>query len=364
MSAATKISEPSGSPGIAEEHVGHAIPHHLVSPVAQKWIEEGKQDPEGFWGRAADQLPWFRKWDKVLEWNPPTFNWYVGGQTNLAYNALDHHVKRGWGGHTALVYINERGERRVYTYAHLLHEVQQVAKALRGMGIKKGDRLTVYMPTSPEAIILMLATVRIGAIHSVVFAGFGAKALGDRVQASGSRLVFTADVTYRKGKDTRLKEIVDEALQNAGDKVEHVIVLKRTAGEVPMHPGRDLLWEQFLEHGAGESGDYVVMEANEPAFILATSGTTQHGAVVVCPEAYRCLVVDLRHWMDRGTQLHRVRSANRRRNHYRLRRRTGPSDPRWRLENADGGVLRHRNLHFTHRGPIVDAVWGRAVRRR
>ena len=167
----------------------------------------------------------------MLEWTPPTFKWFVGAQTNLAYNALDYHVKRGWGGHTALIYLNERGERRIYTYAHLLHEVERVAAALRGMGINKGDRLTIYMPTSPEAIILMLATVRIGAIHSVVFAGFGAKALGDRIQASGSRLVFTADVTYRKGKDTQLKWIVDEALENAGDKVEHVVVLKRGAGE-------------------------------------------------------------------------------------------------------------------------------------
>ena len=275
MATATKISEaPDLRTATVDEQTPHTVPHHLISPVAQKWIEEGKQDPEGFWGRAADQLPWFRKWDKVLEWNPPTFKWYVGAQTNLAYNALDYHVKRGWGGHTALIYINERGERRIYTYAHLLHEVEKVAKALRGMGIKKGDRLTIYMPTSPEAIILMLATVRIGAIHSVVFAGFGAKALGDRIQASGSRLVFTADVTYRKGKDTRLKEIVDDALHNAGDKVEHVVVLKRTSGETPMRPGRDLLWDQFLEHGAGESGDYVTMEANEPAFILATSGTT------------------------------------------------------------------------------------------
>ena len=149
-----------------------------------------------------------------------------------------------------------------------------MAAALRGLGVNKGDRLTVYMPTSPEAIILMLATVRIGAIHSVVFAGFGAKALGDRIQASGSNLVFTADVTYRKGKDTHLKEILDQALDNAGDKVEHVVVLKRTPGETPIRAGRDILWEQFLEHGAGESGDYVTMEANEPAFILATSGTT------------------------------------------------------------------------------------------
>jgi acetyl-CoA synthetase len=129
------------------------------------------------------------------------------------------------------------------------------------------------MPTCPEAIILMLATVRIGAIHSVVFAGFGAKALGDRIRASGSRLVFTADVTYRKGKDTRLKEIVDDALQG-GSEVERVIVLKRTAAETPWTPGRDISWDEFLSGASGHSGDYAPMESNEPAFILATSGTT------------------------------------------------------------------------------------------
>jgi acetyl-CoA synthetase len=245
----------------------------LISPTVQKWIDEGKENPEAFWGRAADQLPWFRKWDRVLDWTPPTFKWFVGAQTNLAYNALDYHVKRGWGGHTALIYLNERGERRIFTYAQLLYEVERVAAALRGLDIKKGDRLTIYMPTCPEAIILMLATVRIGAIHSVVFAGFGAKALGDRVRASGSRLVFTADVTYRKGKDTRLKEIVDEALQGASD-VEQVIVLKRTAADTPWTSGRDISWEDFLTRADGHSGDYVSMEANEPAFILATSGTT------------------------------------------------------------------------------------------
>jgi acetyl-CoA synthetase len=245
----------------------------LVNPIVQKWIAEGKEDPDAFWGRAADQLPWFRKWDRVLEWTPPTFKWFVGAQTNLAYNALDYHVKRGWGGHAALIYLNERGERRIFTYAQLLYEVERVAGALRGLGIKKGDRLTIYMPTCPEAIILMLATVRIGAIHSVVFAGFGAKALGDRVRASGSRLVFTADVTYRKGKDTRLKEIVDEALQGASD-VERVVVLKRSAAETPWTAGRDLSWNEFLSRAEGQSGDYVPMESNEPAFILATSGTT------------------------------------------------------------------------------------------
>src|SRR5947209_1407675 len=246
----------------------------LVSPVVQRWIQDAREYPEACWGRAAEQLPWLRTWDRVFEWTPPTFRWFICGQTNLAYNALDHHVKRGWGGHAALIYFNERGERRIFTYAQLLYEVERVAAALRGLGIQKGDRLTIYMPTCPEAIILMLATVRIGAIHSVVFAGFGAKALADRVRASGSRLVFTADVTYRKGKDTRLKEIVDEALQAGIECVEHVIALKRTAADMPFTPGRDISWEDFLTRAKGESGNYIAMEANEPAFILATSGTT------------------------------------------------------------------------------------------
>jgi acetyl-CoA synthetase len=246
----------------------------LINPVVRRWMKEGQEDSEGFWGRAAEQLPWFRKWDRVFEWNFPQFRWYVGAQTNLAYNALDHHVRRGRGGHTALVYANERGERRLFTYAQLLHEVESVAAALRGMGLRKGDRVTLYMPTCPEAIVLMLAIVRIGAIHSVVFAGFGARALADRIEASGSRLVFTTDVTHRKGRATRLKEIVDAALQIGGGDVEHVVVLQRGGEEAPMEPGRDLTWAEFLERAAGQSGEHVVMEANEPAYILATSGTT------------------------------------------------------------------------------------------
>jgi acetyl-CoA synthetase len=246
----------------------------LVSPVVHRWVQDAREDPEEFWGRAAEQLPWFRKWDRVLEWTPPTFRWFVGGQTNLAYNALDYHVKNGWGGHTALVYLNERGERRLFTYAQLLHEVERVAAALRGMGIQKGDRITIYMPTFPEAIMLMLAAVRIGAIHVVVFAGFGGHALGDRVQASGSRLVFTSDVTYRKGKNTQLKEIVDAALEMGSGSVERVVVLNRTGEPTSMQPGRDITWEEFLGYAEGQSGDYVPMESNEPAYILATSGTT------------------------------------------------------------------------------------------
>ena len=246
----------------------------LVNPIVARWRSEGLEDPDGFWGRAAEQLPWFRKWDQVFDWQYPSFKWFVGGQTNIAYNCLDHHVKNGWGGHTALIYANERGERRLFSYGQLKWEVERAAAALRGMGLGKGDRLTVYMPTCPEAIILMLACVRIGAIHSVVFAGFGANALADRIKASGSKLIFTADVTYRKGKDVRLKEIVDGALELDCDTIEHAVVLQRTADGAPMTAGRDLDWNEFLERGKGQSGAHEVMESNEPAYILATSGTT------------------------------------------------------------------------------------------
>ena len=247
---------------------------NLISPTVNRWIQEGKENPAAFWEKAAKELHWFKTWDSVFEWNYPNFRWFSGGQTNLAYNALDFHVKRGWGGHTALIYINERGERRLFTYSQMLYEVKRIAAALRGMGINKGDRLTIYMPTCPEAIMLMLATVRIGAIHSVVFAGFGENALGDRIQASGSKLVFTTDITYRKGKDVRLKEIVDGALKNVNTDVEHLILLKRGAEDVNIEADRDILWEDFLEKSKGQSSDYVPMESNEPAFILATSGTT------------------------------------------------------------------------------------------
>jgi acetyl-CoA synthetase len=245
-----------------------------VNPIVRRWRQDATENPDQFWARAAEQLPWFRTWDRVFEWQRPTFRWFLGGQTNLAYNALDHHVRRGWGGHTALIYFNERGERQVFTYTMLLREVERAAAALRGMGIGKGDRLTIYMPTCPEAIILMLATVRIGAIHSVVFAGFGSGALADRIKASGSRLVFTADLTYRKGKDVPLKGLVDAAIDLGCDAVEHVVVLKRGAGDLSMRAGRDIAWNEFLGRGAGQDGSYVAVESNEPAFILATSGTT------------------------------------------------------------------------------------------
>ncbi len=252
-----------------------------LSPIVRRWQREAREDPEAFWARAAESLPWIRKWDRVFEWEFPTFRWYVGAHTNLAANCLDRHVAAGRGGVAALIAVTERGERRIYTYAQLLRAVEQAAAALRGLGIDRGDRHTIYMPTCPEAIILMLATVRIGAIHSVVYAGFGAGALADRIQASGSRVVFTTDVGYRKGRAVPLKDIVDSAVAACGESVERVVVLQREGGEGRLAAPRDMPWSEFLEKAAGHSGAWVSMEANEPAYILATSGTTARPKLAV-----------------------------------------------------------------------------------
>jgi len=247
----------------------------VINPIVRRLTLEAIEDPEGFWARAAEGLPWFRKWDKVFEWTPPTFRWFVGAQTNLCYNCLDYHVERGWGGHAALIAEDERGERRVYTYVHLLHEVKRAAAALRGLGIRKGDRIAIYMPTCAEAITIMLAAVRIGAIHVAIFAGFGASAFADRVVRTGARVIFAADATWRKGREAPLKEMVDACLEEgASETVERVVILRRTAAAVPMQAGRDIWWEEFLALGEGQDGGYEVMEANELAFILPTSGTT------------------------------------------------------------------------------------------
>ncbi len=270
---------------------------NLVSPTVTKWIEDGQRDPEAFWERAAQALPWFRTWDRVYDADPPTFRWFVGAETNIAYNALDHHVAEGNGDRDALIYFNERGDRAVFTYVQLLHEVTRVAAALRGLGVGKGDRVTLSMPTCPEAVMLMLASMRIGAIHSVVFAGFGAQALADRISASGSRVVFTADITYRKGKEVPLKPLVDDALRSGGDEVEHVVVVQRSAVPESLDGDRDISWDAFLAGAEGQSGDWESMEANEPAFILATSGTTAKPKLAIHRHGgYQVHVVAMGRW--------------------------------------------------------------------
>ncbi len=233
------------------------------------------EDPDAFWREAAQLIDWSTPPDRVFEQpEPPSFRWFPGGHTNLAYNALDRHVAAGRGDQTALIALDERGSRRTFSYRQLLAQVERTAAALRGLGLGQSDRLTIYMPTCAEAIVAMLAAVRIGAIHSVVFAGFGSGALGDRIRASGSRLVLAADVTFRKGKDVDLKTIVDHALREDPGAVEHVVVLERRTDGAAMTRPRDMTWAEFLAAGVGQDGGLADTASDDVAFILATSGTT------------------------------------------------------------------------------------------
>ena len=255
----------------------------LVNPIVRRWQEDARDHPDAFWDRAASELPWLRKWDTVFEADPPSFRWFVGAQTNLSYQALDFHVAHGRGGHAALIALEESGARRVYTYSQLLYEVERIAAALRGLGVQQGDRIAVYMPTNAEAIALMLACARIGAIHIVVFAGFGAGALAERVKLAGAKVLFASDITYRRGRSVPLDGIVRDAIdkEGAGAVVEQVIVHRRGEGDAPIAPGKEITWEAFLAGGAGQDRGYVSLEANTPAYILATSGTTARPKLAV-----------------------------------------------------------------------------------
>jgi acetyl-CoA synthetase len=252
----------------------------LITPRIKALRDAAREDPDEFWASAAEMLPWFRRWDRVFDWDPEQpdaagryFRWFEGGLTNMSWNAVDRHVERGWGGHAALVYETEAGTRSTLTYAQLLHEVRRTAAALRALGVERGDRVAIYMPTCPEAIVAMLACTRIGAVHIVVFAGFGAGALRDRARMAGARVLLCADKTFRKGKDVPLKGIVDEAAAEI-PALERVVVLRRGGVECEMRAGRDIDWDEFLAAGAGVDSEHEEMESNDPAYILATSGTT------------------------------------------------------------------------------------------
>jgi len=245
-------------------------------PQLKQMLDRAADDVEGFWGEIAKELHWFEPWDKVYkEEEYPFFKWFVGGKTNISYNCLDYQVfKKNRGDKAAIIWESaETGETRVLTYRQLLREVERFAAALKALGVEKGDRVTICMPMVPEAAIAMLATTRIGAIHSVVFAGFGYKAVADRVADAGSKVLITADVGYRRGKAVDLKEIVDKALEMPNE-VQKVVVLRRGEAEPQMKDGRDIYWEEALDKGRRINADVVPMESNELSFILHTSGTT------------------------------------------------------------------------------------------
>jgi acetyl-CoA synthetase len=236
--------------------------------------ERSVSDPEGFWAEQAQALVWSRKWDRVLEWNPPFAKWFVGGTLNLSENCLDRHVASGRADKTAILWEGEPGETRALTYAELLGEVKRFANVLRSLGALKGDRVGIYMPMIPEAAVAMLACARIGATHSVVFGGFSSEALRDRMNDAQARLIVTADGGYRRGAVVPLKASVDGALAGGGcPSVKTVVVVRRTGQDVPMEQGRDHWWHERMAKATAECPPEP-LEAEHPLFILYTSGTT------------------------------------------------------------------------------------------
>ncbi|MDQ3444214.1 MAG: AMP-binding protein, partial [Chloroflexota bacterium] len=206
---------------------------------------EANADTEAFWAKHAESLSWFRKWDQVLEWDPPFAKWFLGGTLNVAYNCLDRHVEAGRGDKVAFHWEGEPGDRKSITYAELLVEVSKTANALKELGVKKGDRVAVYMPMILEAPIALLACARIGAPHTMVFGGFSAESLRDRINDAECTVVITADGGYRRGAAAALKPNVDAALEGAPS-VQKVLVAKRTGEVVTMVDGRDVWWDEIV----------------------------------------------------------------------------------------------------------------------
>jgi acetyl-CoA synthetase len=238
----------------------------------ERLYSEAESDPERFWGDIAKELHWFRPWDRVLEWEEPWAKWFVGGEINLSYNCLDRHVSTWRRNKAALIWEGEPGEVRTFTYQQLLTEVSKFANALKSIGIKKGDRVAIYMGMTPELAIAMLGCARIGATHSVVFGGFSASALVDRINDAQAAAVITQDGAYRRGAEVKLKEAVDEAVASCPS-VKQVIVYKRTGSRVDMQWGRDHWWHDVMAD-ASDKCEAEPVEAEHPLFILYTSGST------------------------------------------------------------------------------------------
>lgn len=247
---------------------------NLTKAEYERLVLKAKTDFEGFWADlASEHIHWFKKWDKVLEWNEPFSKWFLGGKTNVSYNCLDRHLKDK-ANKTALIWIGENGEKKKITYKELFDEVCKFSNALLKLGIKEKDCIVIYMPLIPEAVVAMLSCSRIGAIHSVVFGGFSKEALSDRVNDAKAKMIITADGGYRRGEIVPLKSNVDEALKKCST-VENVIVVQRVKTRLiaSLQSGRDL-WYHDLISNASEVNEPCFLDSEHPLFTLYTSGTT------------------------------------------------------------------------------------------
>ncbi|HEX6068490.1 MAG TPA: acetate--CoA ligase, partial [Longimicrobiaceae bacterium] len=251
---------------------------HVSDPAI---YAEAAADPEAYWARWAEELHWFRRWDRVLDWQPPQAKWFVGGTLNAAYNCLDRHLETDRRNRTALLWEGEPGDTVAFTYQELHAEVCRAANALKSLGIRRGDRVAIYLPMIPEAAVAMLACARIGAAHSVVFGGFSAESLRDRIRDAEAKLLITADGGYRRGGVVPLKRAADEALEREGGcpSIENVLVVRRhgadgvAVGNAHMTEGRDRWWHELVDAQPVEC-PAEEMDAEDLLYILYTSGTT------------------------------------------------------------------------------------------
>ncbi len=263
--------------------------------VGPEVYEEAAADRLAFWATQARRLTWTQDWDEVLDWsNPPFAKWFVGGKLNVAYNCVDRHVEDGHGDQVAYHWEGEPGDTRTITYAHLQDEVCKAANALLELGVKAGDRVAIYLPMIPEAVVSMLACARIGAVHMVVFGGFSADALASRLDDSGAVLVITADGGYRRGAPSALKPAVDDAVGRSPG-VRTVLVVKRTGEDVEWTEGRDLWWDDVVARQSPEHS-CESFDAEHPLYIMYTSGTTAKPKGILHTTGGYLTQVSFTHW--------------------------------------------------------------------